>query len=432
MRQRLAPGELLALALILLPLAVALPRLWSGYTGGWAGGLALAGRICGILGLAMMLVAAALSVRLPALDTGFGGLPRLWRLHRRLGFGAFMLILLHVLLLAFAALPHSLAMAVALLFPPPADWLTWTGWLALLALVIFLAPTFQFFGPIRYQSWKRLHLLSVPTLALALAHTLPPLASPWPWWLLAALAALALLWRKGLSPRLARRPYRVTEVRSLAPDVVELALSPERRPLRHRAGQFVYLSPLDDGLTAGRGEEHPYTLSSAPGAPALKLGIKALGDASRALQSVALGSRVLLEGPYGAFFEQAAPGRKQLWLGGGIGITPFVSAARELAADPGKEEEVVLCYLANRPERAYYLEELAGIAARHPALRLVPHYFSEQGPLELGFLAQQCPDFRERELLICGPPPMIHHLLRLLAGAGVPRAHIHTEAFDFL
>lgn len=432
MRQRLAPGELLALALILLPLVVALPRLWPGYGPGWGGALTLLGRICGILGLAMMLVTATLSVRLPALDAWFGGLPRLWRLHRRLGFGAFMLILLHVLLLAFAALPQSLAMAVALLFPPPADWLTWTGWLALLTLVIFLAPTFQFFGPIHYQNWKRLHLLSVPVLALALLHTLPPLASPWPWWLLATLAALALLWRKGLSPRLARRPYRVTEVRSLAPDVVELVLRPERRPLRHRAGQFVYLSPLDKGLAAGRGEEHPYTLSSVPGAPELTLGIKALGDASRALQSVALGSRVLLEGPYGAFFEQANPGRKQLWLGGGIGITPFVAAARELDAGPGKEEEVVLCYLANRPERAYYLEELAGIAARHSSLRLAPHYFSERGALELDFLEQQCPDFRERELLICGPPPMIHHLLRLLAGAGVPRAHIHTEAFDFL
>ncbi|WP_375056048.1 ferric reductase-like transmembrane domain-containing protein [Zobellella sp. DQSA1] len=432
MHQRPTPGEILAIALILLPLIAALPRLRDGYSSEWSQALISLGRISGILGLAMMLVTAALSVRLPLLDACFGGLPRMWRLHRRLGFGAFMLILLHVLLLAFAALPHSLSMAVALLFPPLAEWLTWAGWLALVTLVVFLAPTFQFFGPIHYQNWKRLHLLSVPTLALALLHTLPPLASPWPWWLLATLAALALLWRKGLSPWLARKPYRVTEVSSLAPDVVEITLLPERRPLRHKAGQFVYLSPLDDGLATGRGEEHPYTLSSAPGAPELKLGIKALGDASRALQSVALGSRVLLEGPYGAFFEQAAPGRKRLWLGGGIGITPFVAAARALAADPGKNEEVVLCYLANRPERAYYLEELADIAARHPSLRLVPHYFSERGPLELDFLEQHCPDFRERELLICGPPPMIHHLLRLLAEAGVPRHHIHTEAFDFL
>lgn len=247
MRQRLTPGEILALALILLPLAVALPRLWTGYGPGWSGILTLAGRISGILGLAMMLVTAALSVRLPALDAWFGGLPRLWTLHRRLGFATFMLILLHVLLLAFAALPHSLAMAVALLFPPPVEWLTWAGWLALLTLVVFLAPTFQFFGPIRYQHWKRLHLLSIPTLVLALAHTLPPLASPWPWWLLGALTALALLWRKGLSPRLARTPYRVTEVSSLAPDVVEITLRPERRPLRHKAGQFVYLSPWTTG-----------------------------------------------------------------------------------------------------------------------------------------------------------------------------------------
>ena len=62
-----------------------------------------AGRVTGVLGLSALLVTAAMCVRLPGLDRWFGGLPRLWLLHRRLGFSAFMLILAHVLLLAFAA-----------------------------------------------------------------------------------------------------------------------------------------------------------------------------------------------------------------------------------------------------------------------------------------------------------------------------------------
>lgn len=59
----------------------------------------------------------------------------------------------------------------------------------------------------------------------------------------------------------------------------------------------------------------------------LRFGIKDLGDASHALQTVTPETRVLIEGPYGEFFERRFPQRDMLWLGGGIGITPFVGGA---------------------------------------------------------------------------------------------------------
>ncbi|MCA1768559.1 MAG: ferric reductase-like transmembrane domain-containing protein [Halomonas sp.] len=335
MRRWLRPGDIALFVLLLLPLMVALPRL-----GGLAGPpelwLTWVGRVTGILGLAMLLLAGAVSSRAPGFDRPFGGLARLWHLHHWLGFTAFILVMVHVLALGLAAVPTSLDAAVATLFPPVSHGSIWLGWLAWLALVVFLAPTFDFFGQPHYQRWKRLHLVSAAALLLGLWHAL---------------------------------------------------------------------------LLAGEAD---------------------LGDASHALQTVMPETRVLVEGPYGEFFGRRFPERDMLWLGGGVGITPFVGGARNLAAGASVEGHIHLFYLASDSVRDYYREELQGIAEAHEAFAFTQHYSRERGPLDEAFLREHCPDFTEREIFLCGPPAMNAHLQRLLAGQGVPASRIHSEVFDFL
>lgn len=425
-------GDLLLATLLLLPLVLAWPRLGSMPGEGAGHWLGFAGRLVGMAGLCALLVTAAMCIRLPRLDRWFGGLPRLWRLHRRLGFIAFILVLGHSLLLAFAALPLSPTAAVAVLFPPLSERPIWSGWLALTVMVVFLAPTFHLSAHFHYQRWKRLHLLSALALLLALLHALPLTPVNPAIWLLILLAWAAIGWRKLLAPLLARRDYRVTALSRLAPDVMEISLRPSGPGIAHEAGQFVYLTPQEPSLSAGCGEEHPFTISSAPGAAELMVGVKALGDASRALHELPLGSRVQVEGPYGQLFERRPPTRDQLWLGGGSGIAPFVSAARLLAKRPDAVTNVTLLYLADRAERAYYLDELQHIAGNLPQLRVIAHYFSCCGPLSTAFLQEHCPDFLGREIYACGPPAMLQHIERLLSAAGVDPHFVHTEAFNFL
>lgn len=430
MRRLPKPGDIALIAALLLPLAVALPRL--GGLGGppelW---LTWVGRVTGILALSMMLLAGLMSCRVPGFDRPFGGLARLWRLHHWLGFAAFILVMVHVLALGLASVPASLAAAVATLFPSPVQGAIWLGWLAWLAMVVFLAPTFGFFGKPYYQRWKRLHLVSAAALLLGLWHALLLAGETWPWWLLGIAGLGAIAWRKGMAPQ-RRHAYRIEQVAPLARGVVELVLRPEGSGIRHEAGQFVYLSPLDETLSAGRGEEHPYTIASSPSDMQLRIGIKELGDASRALQSVTPGTRVLIEGPYGEFFGRRFPKRDMLWLGGGIGITPFVGGARDLAAGGGIAGRAHLFYLANGPDRAYYQKELEGIAEAHQSFSFTQHYSRERGRLDEAFLRHHCPDYAEREIYICGPPGMNQHLLRLLADQGIPASRIHSEVFDFL
>ena len=430
MPRRLRAGDIALIAALLLPLVVALPRL--GGPGGppemW---LTWVGKVSGILGLAMMLLAGAVSCRVPGFDRPFGGLARLWHLHHWLGFAAFILVMLHALALGLAAVPASLDAAVATLFPPLSHGALWLGWLAWAAMVVFLAPTFDFFGKPHYQRWKRLHLVSAAALLLGLGHALLLAGEAWPWWLLGIAGLGAIAWRKGVAPS-RRHPYRVEEVVPLARGVVELVLRPEGSGIRHEAGQFVYLSPLDERLADGRGEEHPYTIASSPADAHLRIGIKDLGDASHALQTVTPETRVLIEGPYGEFFGRRFPERDMLWLGGGIGITPFVGGARDLASGAATEGRVQLIYLAQDEARAYYRQELEEIAGRVEGFTFTQHFSREQGRMTEAFLREHCPDFTERETYLCGPPAMNAHLQRLLAEQGVPVSRIHSEVFDFL
>jgi len=225
--------------------------------------------------------------------------------------------------------------------------------------------------------------------------------------------------------------YIVDEITVRANNVIELTLRPAGRHLDYIAGQFVYLTPYDRNLAAGYGEEHPYTLTSAPRETVLRITIKDLGDASRAIQSIARDSEVRIEGPYGDFFPRTESAGKELWIAGGIGIAPFLGRLRHLAAQAARLD-AHLVYCVQDEARAHFAAELDELVARVPGARLTLHYFYQQGPLGAGFIKRHCPDYAGRRAYICGPESLIEHARVTLTGAGVSRDHIVTEEFALL
>lgn len=406
--------------------------------------LNMLGRAAGVFGLSLLLVAAALSARVPGFDQPFGGLTKLWRTHHLLGAAALLVLLAHPVLLALASAAHGHHLAVATLFPPLdyqatwTTWATWVGWLALLLMIIFLAPSFAFFGPPNYERWKRIHALAGPTVVFALVHTwlfsrtMPAQLDVVIWSVFALLTLAAVAWRFVFSRRVGRLAYRIVDVDRVANNVVEVSLAPERRSLKYQAGNFVYLTPLDRSLAAGHGEEHPYTLSSAPEEDHLRIAIKDLGDASRALQTIEPGARVTVEGPYGRFFPPGRPyDSPELWVAGGIGITPFLARLRHLA-QRGQRVDIVLVYCVQDEARALFDAELRELAGRIDGFVLEYHYFYQEGPIDSDFLNTSCPDLTGREVFVCGPEPLNRRLLEHTRDAGILSERIHTEDFQLL
>ncbi len=425
------------LFLLLLALPVVVAIVDAATAGGTAAALAAAGRGAGLYGLALLLLAAVLSARIPRLDRLFGGLTDLWSLHHVLGGFSLVLLMAHPLLLGLAASVDGVTAATGVLMPPLRDWASWSGWAALLMMMVFLAPSFRFFGRPAYERWKKLHRLAAPAVVLALLHAGQFGALlPGPVYLallgvLGAAAIASFVWHFGLARRLGRLRYRVDRVIAVANNVVELVLAPAgRRRLDYEAGQFVYLTPFDDRLEAGLGEEHPYTLTSRPGDPELRVAVKALGDATRALQSIRPGSPVRVEGPYGCFFPPH-PERAELWIAGGIGIAPFLGRLRTLA-ESGSVHDIRLIYCVQDEARARFADELAAKAEVLDWFSLDMHYFYRLGPLSEDFVAAHCADVAERDAFVCGPPPLDRLARGLLQRLGVPRSRIHHESFELL
>jgi predicted ferric reductase len=271
---------------------------------------------------------------------------------------------------------------------------------------------------------------------LGVAHALPlSRGLPGNWgktiWLgYGALALAAFVYRKWIAPRLARRAYTVVHVQPVSRGVVELTFAPDEELLKYRPGQFIYLTPLDPGLAAGRNEEHPFTVSSAPREAVLRVAIKDAGDATHALQTVATGGKALVEGPYGDFFPVKKRMDGELWIAGGIGLAPFLSRARALS--PDNTVAIHLIYCVQDETRAHFLSELEAIAAKISGFRLWTHFFYREGPLSGAFISACCPDFPSCEIYVCGPPPLITVARRELRRHGVPGSRIYTEDFTWL
>lgn len=376
------------------------------------------GLLSGWAGTTLLVASLLLLLRLPGAVRALGGLQALQQAHHHCGVLAYALLLLHPLALAAGGGGWSL------LDPRPHGPAVWLGWLALLGLMAGLAATFALRLP--YRRWHAWHHLTGAAVVAGLAHVALLLADPPLLWTLALVAALALGLRYTWVDRGAlARPYRVQAVHSVAPQVVEATLLPLAAALQARPGQFVLLALGAGPGFAGCGEFHPFTVTQAQGDGTLAVAIKALGPCSTHAQQLTAGTAVRVEGPFGTVFDRPAQ-LPQLWVAGGIGITPFIAALR----DGPLTQPTALLLLAADAASAPFAAELQHHAGQQPLLQLLVRS-SRDAALDLPPLLDAVPDLAQREVRACGPDALVQVLRTQLAGRGVPPQRVHADRFDF-
>ena len=385
------------------------------------GGFSLRNVLAEFLSTSALLVMSTnllLATRARPLEATFGGLDKLFTSHRFNGVLVAVLISAHFLLV-----------------PRSRGWLTSSPIgvaafaLILVSVLIAIAPRspWRRLVPLRYQHWKLGHRTMGLLVALAVVHSLLvlsfasalPLVRIWVYGV-AALGLLAYVFRETLEPTLLQRHrYTVGEPRHVAPDVLEVPLTPTADPIDYRAGQFAFVR-LEGGPTR---EQHPFTISAAPSDGALRFSIKASGDYTRALQThLSAGSPARIEGPYGRF-DYRSKGARQLWIAGGIGITPFLAFLPTL--DGAREVHLIWTVLGK--EQAVYLDEIERGAITAAGLRFTLHDSAKDGLLDLANVNLQRPS--ELSVLLCGPVPMRNAFIVQLQALGVDRDRIHYEEF---
>ncbi|HTR88826.1 MAG TPA: iron-sulfur cluster-binding domain-containing protein, partial [Solirubrobacteraceae bacterium] len=167
----------------------------------------------------------------------------------------------------------------------------------------------------------------------------------------------------------------------------------------------------------GRHHWRAYSLTSPPGRSdgciAITPKLVPEGVVSPYLcQRLKPGVVVRLGGVEGTFTLPEILPARLLFLSAGSGITPIASMVRELAAEsaphaPAAVTDVVHVHCSRTIDRMAFAAELYGLAARNSGYDLKTWISGERGRLRTWDLDPLCPDWRERETYLCGPPELL-------------------------
>lgn len=405
----------------------------------WGGYLTAAGRLTGLLAAYLLLALTALMARVPIVENRIGA-DAATRLHRALGEYTVSLAACHALLiiLGYAASLHvnPLTETATLELDYP-DVLMATAALGLLAWVgVVSARAVR--RRMAYESWYFIHLYVYLAMALVFSHEFAvgtdfsaSARNRVLWSALHIAVAAALITYRVLLP-LARslgHRIRVQAVTVEGPGVVSLHLIGRQLDrLRAQPGQYLRWRFL---TRHHWWQSHPYSLSAPPTAHRMRITVKDLGDHSRGLRNLRPGTRVWIEGPYGALTaarRDTRTRRRILLIAAGAGITPIRALYETL---PGRGGDVILLYRAGTPEDLILYDELTRIA-RSRGFGLYPLLGPRTAPdpLHHDALRRLVPDVAARDVYLCAPPGLTDLVTGHLMHAGVPARRIHTEAFD--
>jgi predicted ferric reductase len=418
--------------------AVAVIALWWHSTpgvsglGGWLTG---AGEILGLLAGYGVVVLVALMARLPPLERGIGT-DQLAKWHAMGGRYVVSLVVAHGLLIlwGYAVEAHTTVVsetATLLTQYPDVLMATAAGFLLVgVGLVSMRAVRRR----VRYETWYYLHLYTYLAIALAFSHQfavgasfIDNLAARFWWSAMYLTVAVLVLWYRVAVPlrAFARHEFKVIGVKAEGPGVISVYIGGSHLDeLAAEPGQFFRWRFLTRSLWWS---SHPYSLSAAPGTDVLRITVKDLGDHSQALARLRPGTRVITEGPYGAF-TAGRSGRGVVLLAGGVGITPLRAMFATL---PG---QVTLIYRASSERDIVFRDELDTIAAaRGATVYYLVGSRAEIGgdPLSPKTLRSLVPGLDQQEVYVCGPSGMTSAAVKALRAAGVPPRQIHFESFEF-
>jgi predicted ferric reductase len=394
-----------------------------------------AGRILGLMAGYGVVVLVALMARLPPLERGLGS-DRLTRWHAMGGRYTVTIIVAHALLITwgYSVTAHEglISEAGTLLTSYPDVLMATVAGLMLVGIGLVSARAAR--RRMAYETWYYLHFYTYLAIALAFSHQFADgdsfasdLKARVAWSALYMLVAVLVIWYRVVSPlrNAVHHQFRVVGVRRESADVVSVYIGGRHLDeLQAEPGQFFRWRFLSRSQWWS---SHPYSLSALPRPDVMRITVKDRGDHSRGLSQLRAGTRVMAEGPYGAFTPERTS-RRVLLLAGGVGITPLRAMFAMLPAP------VTLIYRASGPEDVVFGDELDAIARDRGA---TVHYLLgsrdrlRMDPLNVGQLNHLVPGLHRYDAYVCGPAGMTSSAIAALRAAGVPRRRIHHESFEF-
>ena len=408
-------------------------------------------QLTGLLAFVAMSIDVVIACRLRLIDNALGGLDKAYRLHKWLGITALVTAIAHFLLtkgtkwavgwgwlekpvrhhVDIANLPQKVGLEyVFSICRKNAEVLgEWAFYIAVILCLVALIKL------IPYRFFAHVHtILAAVYLVLVFHAVILTKFAYWnePFGLLVGVSSIfgsvaaitVLLKRFGFGRHIAATvtDYAIDK----ANDVVRLTLKVTDKWSGHKSGQFAFVT-LDKGEGA-----HPFTIASHwnPQKPFLTFFVKGLGDYTDKLAKQNLtGRKARIDGPYGKFYFSDDKSPQQIWIGAGIGITPFLARLDELASskkvNKGQINFVYVIQTISDSEKQKLVE-----LAQSAGVRLKIWRTPEEGRFNGSLLRQLFVNWEQSSIWFCGPMTFGETLEDDMVKNGFDRARFHRELFQ--
>jgi len=394
-------------------------------------------RFAALIGTYFALLGILLVSRIPWVERGVGH-DRLVTWHRKLGPWSLYLIGIHVLLvtIGYAGQFHVNLASELINILTTFNWM----WAALAGFIFMITAGVTSYKKARaklsYEAWWVIHVSTYAAIALSFMHQVlngpmfigHPLNKGFWIFLYGSMVFSILYWRFAIPTfRSFRHGLKVEKIINEGENMVSVIMHGNNLDkLGAQGGQFFGWRFMSKGHAL---VSHPYSLSAAPTAHYLRITVKDLGDHSRSLADLKKGTRVFLEGPYGAFTAGRSSRKHVVLIGGGVGITPIRALMEEFRE--GVQLDVI--FRASRSEDLVLREEMDYLAAQSEGSIRVHYLVGSRKihPMDARTLKALVPRFADSDIYICGPGPLVETVREAAKDLGVPKNRFHDEAFAF-
>lgn len=387
-------------------------------------------QLSGLLGIVFMSMNLVLSTRFRVVEKFLGGLDSVYYSHQILGSTAFLLILNHPLMMAIRSIPNY-RIAGMYLFPGT-DIIYDFGIYAV--YVMISAFIFIVFIKLPYHIWKITHQFLGLTFLLGSIHALfitSDISSyqPLRWYVIFFIAIgltsafYSIFLYKKMGPKFL---YEVSKIERKL-NVFNIYFKPlTRRVLNYLPGQFLFVEFGNDRIG---NELHPFSISSAPFDPALRISVKTVGDYTLKLEHAAVGDKAFLYGPYGAF-GKIQENKVVMWIAGGIGVTPFINMLKSELKNP-QHKEVVFFNSYRNVEEGVFNSEIEEMVKTTSHIRYFDWPTVNKRRLTAEKINNLYPIKDIDVVYCCGPTKMMESLKKQFIGMGFPEENFIYEDFAF-
>jgi predicted ferric reductase len=407
-------------------------------------------QLSGIAAIGCMSLAMLLALRPRWPEQWLGGLDKMYRLHKWLGIAALVVATIHWLwsegpkwAVGWGVLERpargprpAIENSIEALFANLREVAEGLGEWAFYATVVLIALALIQYFP--YRLFQKTHRLLAVAYLLLVFHAV--VLFKFSYWTSPVGVVMAVLLASGTWAAVIVLLRRVGAGRQVKCAITSLQYYPGVRTLEteievphgwpgHKPGQFAFAtSDASEGA-------HPYTIASSWHAdnPRITFITKELGDhTSHLREKLRVGQEMKVEGPYGCFtFDDDRP--HQIWIGGGIGITPFVARMKHLSIQKGDPDwpaaQTIDLFHTTADVDEAALGKLAADASSAD-VRLHVLVDARDGRLTGDRIREAATQWRDASIWFCGPTGFGEALKRDFAAHGFPvKDRFHQELF---